>query len=99
METSMQKTKAKTAKGKPAKSMPEAKQRSGTKQHRLIEMLKRPQGATIAQLAKALHWQEHTVRGTMSAALKKRLGLTITSKAEEAGRVYRITGGASRPAP
>ena len=67
-------------------------QRANTKQHRLIELLRRPQGATIAQLAKALKWQPHTVRGTFSGVLKKRLGLTITSKREEAGRVYRLSG-------
>ncbi len=67
------------------------KQRPHTKHMKLIEMLRRPDGATVAQIAKALSWQHHTVRGAMSGALKKKLGLTITSEKPEGGeRVYRI---------
>ena len=65
--------------------------RTGTKQALLIEMLKAPDGATISEIVTALDWQSHTIRGSMSGALKKRLGLTITSeKIEPRGRVYRI---------
>ena len=67
------------------------KPRAGTKQALLIEMLEAPDGATIAEIAKAVNWQPHSIRGAMSGALKKRLGLTITSeKVAERGRVYRI---------
>ena len=63
-----------------------------TKQARLIEMLRRPDGATIAELVKAIRWQAHSVRGAMSGALKKKLGLTIeTQKVDGRGRIYRIT--------
>lgn len=73
----------------PAQAKP--KTRSGTKQALLIEMLEAPDGATIAEIAAATNWQPHTVRGTMSGALKKRLGLTITSqKVEGRGRTYKI---------
>ena len=69
------------------------KVREGTKQARLIAMLKRPEGATIAQVVEATGWQPHTVRGAFAGALKKRLGLEVTSeKVEERGRVYRIAG-------
>ena len=65
--------------------------RAETKQARLIEMLKRPDGATIDEVVKALKWQSHTVRGAMAGALKKKLGLKIASeKTEQRGRVYRI---------
>ncbi len=65
--------------------------REGTKQARLIEMLKRPQGTTIAELAEALGWQAHTVRGALAGALKKKLGLAVTSETDhERGRIYRI---------
>ncbi len=65
--------------------------RSGTKQATMIEMMQRPEGATIEEIADATGWQRHTVRGAMSNALKKRLGLTITShKDEGAPRRYRI---------
>jgi hypothetical protein len=64
-----------------------------TKLGRLEAMLRRPEGATIAQLAKALDWQAHSVRGAMSGALKKKQSLAITvSKEEGADRVYRIAG-------
>ena len=62
--------------------------REGTKQAQLIAMLR--EGATIDEMAAATGWQAHTVRGAMAGALKKRLGLTITSGREERGRVYRI---------
>jgi Protein of unknown function (DUF3489) len=71
---------------KPAKAP-----RTGTKQAMLIEMLEAPDGATISEIVTALDWRPHTIRGAMSGALKKRLGLTITSeKTEPRGRVYRI---------
>ena len=57
----------------------------------MIEMLRRPQGATLAEIVEATGWQAHTVRGAMAGALKKKLGLTITSEKDEAkGRVYRL---------
>ena len=65
--------------------------RGASKQDTLIEMLKRPDGATISEIAEALGWQPHTVRGAMAGALKRRLGLTIASgKVEGRGRVYRV---------
>jgi hypothetical protein len=76
----------------PTKSSPPAKQpRTNTKQARLIEMLRRPEGATIDEVVKTLDWQAHTVRGAIAGALKKKLGLKIESEKEgERGRVYRI---------
>ncbi len=66
------------------------KPRAGTKQSTLIAMLRTPDGATIAEVMAATGWQSHTVRGAMSGALKKKLGLNITSEKEEGrGRVYR----------
>ena len=66
--------------------------RTGTKQERLINMLRRATGATIAEIMEATEWQAHTVRGAIAGALKKKLGLTIVSeKSEPGGRTYRIT--------
>ena len=71
----------------------DGKRRKGTKQARLVEMLKRAQGATLAEIVAEFGWQPHTARGAIAGALKKKLGLTITSeKTDERGRVYRITG-------
>lgn len=65
--------------------------RAGTKQAMLIEMLKRPEGATMEEIVAATGWQPHTARGAMSGALRKKLGLVVTSEKEEGkGRVYRI---------
>jgi len=62
-----------------------------TKQQIMIDLLRRPEGATIEEIANATEWQSHTVRGAMSGALKKKLGRAINSeKVEERGRVYRI---------
>ncbi|MDX9859311.1 MAG: DUF3489 domain-containing protein [Rhodospirillales bacterium] len=67
------------------------KTRENSKQAQLIAMLKRPEGATIAEITEAFGWQAHTVRGAIAGALKKKLGLAVTSeKIENRGRVYRI---------
>lgn len=66
-------------------------QRTGTKQADLIALLQRPEGASITEAASALEWQPHTVRGAISRALKKRLGLAVAAeKTSGRGTVYRI---------
>ena len=76
----------------PTEPAPElARHRSGTKQEALIAMLRSEGGATIDEIVAALDWRSHTVRGAMSGALKKKLGLTITSeKIDGRGRVYKL---------
>ena len=65
--------------------------RENSKQATVIQMLQRPEGATINQICAATGWQAHTVRGTFAGAFKKKLGLTITSDKPQGGeRVYRI---------
>lgn len=65
--------------------------REGTKQATLIAMLRAPDGATIEEIVAALDWRPHTVRGSLAGALKKKLGLTITSdKVDGRGGVYAI---------
>ena len=53
-------------------------------------MLRRPEGVTVDEVMAATGWQPHTVRGVFSGALKKKLGLIVTSTREERGRVYRV---------
>jgi len=72
---------------------PDAKRLS--KQDEVIAMLRRPEGATVDEVASTTGWQRHTVRGVFSGTLKKKLGLTIASTKEERCRVYRINGPAS----
>src|SRR6202045_2404938 len=61
-----------------------------SKQEAVIAMLQRSQSATVDEVASVMGWQRHTVRGLFSGTLKKKLGLTLASAAEERGRVYRI---------
>ena len=74
-----------------AAAKPAATPRAESKQSQLIAMLKQPDGATIVEIAKALDWLPHTVRGAIAGALKKKLGLKVESeKVDDRGRVYRI---------
>ena len=71
-------------------------QRAGTKQAMLIALLQAPDGATMDTIMAATGWQAHTVRGAMSGALGKKLGLIVTSAKEGDGaRVYRISPGSA----
>jgi Protein of unknown function (DUF3489) len=99
------KRKAKAKAATPGKAAPAETPtpRAGTKQALMIELLKRPEGATVEQIAEATGWQHHTIRGAISGALKKKLGLTVEatrtrevgpdkSGAKGSSTVYRITG-------
>jgi hypothetical protein len=94
--------KAKSTKPEKVASADKPTPRAGTKQALVIEMLKRPEGATVEQIAAATGWQHHTIRGAISGALKKKLGLTVdATRTREVGpnrtgakgssTVYRIT--------
>jgi hypothetical protein len=95
--------KAKSTKVEKAASADKPTPRAGTKQALMIELLKRPEGATVEQIAAATGWQHHTIRGAISGALKKKLGLTIeATRTREVGpnktgakgsaTTYRIVG-------
>mgnify|MGYP000039620745 CR=1 FL=1 len=85
------------AKGAPkqAKAAKEATQskpaREGSKKAIVVELLRRPEGATLADIMAATGWQAHSVRGFLSGALGKKMGLAVESvKSASGGRVYRI---------
>ena len=65
--------------------------RAGTKQAQIIAMLQRPEGATVAEMVEATGGLAHTVRGSISGALKKRLGLEVhAATVDGKGLVYKI---------
>ena len=64
-----------------------------TKSSQCLTLLRRSEGATIAELMAATGWQSHSVRGFMSGAVKRKLGLTVNSAVGEDGiRRYRVAG-------
>jgi hypothetical protein len=65
--------------------------RAESKGAKILELIGRPKGATLAEIQKATDWQAHSVRGFLSNAAKKQ-GLNIESTKTEAGeRVYKIS--------
>ena len=65
--------------------------RLGSKTAKILDLLKRPGGATSKELQKASGWQPHSVRGFLSGTVGKKMGLTIISTKEEDGeRSYSV---------
>lgn len=63
-----------------------------TKSGRILKLLQRPKGATIAELTHATGWQQHSIRGFLSGTVRKRLGLNVMSEKTDKGtRRYRVT--------
>jgi hypothetical protein len=85
-------SKAKTNAGSPRESRP------GSKQARVLAMLGRAEGATIAAIIRATHWQQHSVRGFFAGVVRKKLDLDLRSEKVDGNRVYRIVhGSGARP--
>jgi Protein of unknown function (DUF3489) len=83
----------KTAKASPKKAAKPARKaaapRAESKTAKILALIQRPKGATLAEIMKAADWQAHSVRGFISTAGKKR-GINIeSSKSESGDRVYR----------
>jgi hypothetical protein len=90
------KTKAATKKASPAKKPARAKQgataaREGSKKAAVLALLRRKQGATLAEIMKETGWQAHSVRGFISGALGSKMGLAVESaKRQDGERTYSI---------
>jgi Protein of unknown function (DUF3489) len=69
------------------------KGRADSKQAHVLALLRRPTGATIAGVMRSTGWQSHTVRGFLTAVVRKKLGLKLASEKADGGRVYRIISG------
>ena len=67
--------------------------RIGSKAAKILDLLQRSDGATLAELMKSTGWQAHSVRGFLSGTIGKKMGLSVTStKAEDGGRTYSVKG-------
>ena len=83
-------------KASPVKKAPKAAKnaggaRDGSKAAKILDLLKRPEGATLKGLMKATDWQAHSVRGFLSGTIRKKLGLNVVStKADDGERSYSI---------
>ena len=83
-------------KASPAKKAPKGHKkagaaRDGSKAAKILDLLKRPEGATLKGLMKATDWQAHSVRGFLSGTIGKKMGLKVVStKTEEGERTYSI---------
>jgi len=83
-------------KATPAKKAPKGAKkatgaRDGSKAAKVLDLLKRPGGASTKELMKATGWQPHSVRGFLSGTVGKKLGLTVVSiKGEDGERTYSV---------
>ena len=83
--------KAKKSTKKTAKPTKAKAPKSGSKAEKVLELMRRNDGATLAEIAKATDWQNHSIRGFVSGHITKKLGLKVESTKSEAGeRTYRI---------
>ena len=69
--------------------------RANSKQARVLALLRRSNGATIATVMRTTGWQPHTVRGFFAAVVRKKLGLRLESEKTDGERVYRILAGST----
>ena len=81
---------AKTA-AKAATEKVSAKGRANSKKMAVLDLLRRKDGATLGEIAKATGWKNHSIRGFISGTVGKRMGLKVESTRNEAGdRTYKI---------
>jgi hypothetical protein len=85
------KTKRGKKTAKPAQAKKATTPRAESKGAKILALVRRPKGATLAELAKLTGWQNHSIRGFLSGAVGKKMGLTVDSvKREDGERVYSI---------
>ena len=68
----------------------QSKKAPATKTAAVCKLLARPRGATVQELMTATGWQNHSVRGAISGAIKKKLGLNVISERINGARIFRI---------
>ena len=60
------------------------------KLERMIQLLQRPEGASLAELVEATGWQTHSVRGALAAGIPKKVGCKVISQKIDGVRRYRL---------
>ena len=97
---------SKRARSSKARSAPKIRSKAGTrksatphqgapansKQARVLRLLRRPSGTTVATIMESTGWQPHSVRGFFAGVVRKKLGLNLGSIKSDGGRIYRIAG-------
>ena len=81
----MAKTPRTTTKGRTTRKTASAPAKPQTKQALVLGLLRRQNGASIAEIIQATDWQPHSVRGFFAGALKKRLKIEVISDKGENG--------------
>ena len=65
--------------------------RDGSKKARVLDLIKRPEGATLKDIMAVTGWQAHSVRGFISGSLTKKMGIKIESlKRPDGDRAYKV---------
>jgi hypothetical protein len=94
--TKQQKVNSGTApQGKPRQSSKAGQ----SKQDRVVAMLRRAEGTTVAAVMKATGWQKHSVHGFFAGVVRKKLGLELVSEVKNDERIYRIAESKAAPSP
>ena len=84
-------TKARPAKGRSQRAKKASSTLGVSKTAQVLDLLKRPGGATLQELMAATGWQPHSVRGFLSGTVRKKMGLAVnSSKGQDGDRTYSV---------